>query len=154
MTHSIRPATPKDLQELTRLFDAYRVFYGQPSDPAGAREFLETRMARGESHVLVAEGEGDGLAGFTQLYPLFSSVGMASMFLLNDLFVDENHRRKGVARSLLDAAVDFACEQGAAKLLLETGVNNTAARALYESAGWDMITETCFYEIEMERGTL
>lgn len=144
----VRLATQKDLSELTRLFDAYRVFYGKASDPSGAEAFLTERMERGESHVLVAEGEAGWLAGFTQLYPMFSSVGMASMFVLNDLFVDDDHRRRGIARALLDAAVEFGREQGAAKLLLETGVDNNRARTLYESAGWELLTETCFYEYE------
>lgn len=148
----IRQATEEDLPELTRLFNDYRVFYKQPSDPAGAEAFLKERMERGESQVLVAEGELGGLAGFTQLYPMFSSVGMTAMYILNDLFVDDNHRRQGIARALLDAAVDFARQQGAAKVLLETGINNAPARALYEAAGWELITETCFYEVATGAG--
>ena len=40
MSFSVRPATRSDLDALVPLFDGYRQFYGQPSDPAGAREFL------------------------------------------------------------------------------------------------------------------
>jgi ribosomal protein S18 acetylase RimI-like enzyme len=151
MTNAIRNATPSDLPELARLFDAYRVFYGKPSDKAAARAFLKARMDGGESHVLVAEDGQGGLAGFTQLYPLFSSVAMKPVLILNDLFVDDNHRRNGIAHQLLDAAVTHARKQGAIRLVLETGVNNTQARALYEKAGWRLIDEVVFYDIETDK---
>ena len=150
MTNAIRIATPSDLPELARLFDAYRVFYGKASDKAAAEAFLKARMDAGESQVLVAEDGQGGLAGFTQLYPLFSSVAMERVLILNDLFVDDNHRRSGIAHQLLDAAVTHARKQGAIRLVLETGVNNSQARALYEKAGWRLIDEVVFYDIDID----
>ena len=41
-----------------------------------------------------------------------------------------------MARGLLDAAAAFAREDGAAGISLETTQDNSAARALYRSAGW------------------
>ena len=76
-------------------------------------------MRLGESVVLLAQRDGV-VVGFTQLYPIFSSVRTARTWLLNDLFVAEGARRFGVARALLDAAAAFAREQGAAGLMLET----------------------------------
>jgi peptide chain release factor 1 len=60
-------------------------------------------------------------------------VRTARLWLLNDLFVAEHARRSGVARALLDAAVAFAREQGAAGLMLETMRDNAPARALYRA---------------------
>ena len=134
-TISTRRAGPQDLDALAVLFDAYRGFYGQPSDVARARDWLRTRMRVGESVVLVAERDG-GIVGFTQLYPMFSSVRIARTWILNDLFVAESARRGGVARALLDAAAAFAREDGAAGISLETTRDNAAARALYRAAGW------------------
>ena len=135
MDTTIRRASTADLDALVPLFDAYRVFYAQPSDPVRARDFLSERLANGESAVLVAE-RGASAVGFTQLYPIFSSVRTARTWLLNDLFVAEGARRGGVARALLDAAAAFAREQGAAGLSLETTRDNAPARALYRAAGW------------------
>jgi ribosomal protein S18 acetylase RimI-like enzyme len=132
---AIRRAGPQDLDALAVLFDAYRGFYGQSSDVARARDWLRTRMRVGESVVLLAEG-ANGILGFTQLYPMFSSVRTARTWILNDLYVAESARRTGVARALLDAAADFARADGAAGLSLETTRDNTAARALYRAAGW------------------
>ena len=132
---AISRAGPADLDALALLFDAYRGFYGQASDIAGARDWLRSRLRVGESVVLVAKRAGNAV-GFVQLYPMFSSVRMARTWILNDLFVDAAARRGGVARALLDAAAAFAREDGAAGLSLETGRDNAAARALYRAAGW------------------
>lgn len=135
MDTTIRRASTADLDALVPLFDAYRMFYAQASDPVRARDFLSERLAKAESAVLVAE-RGPSAVGFTQLYPVFSSVRTARTWLLNDLFVAEGARRGGVARALLDAAADFARAQGAAGLMLETTRDNAPARALYRAAGW------------------
>ena len=132
---AISRAGPADLDALALLFDAYRGFYGQASDIAGARDWLRSRLRVGESVVLVAKRAGAAV-GFVQLYPMFSSVRMARTWILNDLFVDAAARRGRVAPALLDAASSFAREDGAAGLSLETGRDNAAARALYRAAGW------------------
>lgn len=135
MTMQIRRAGLQDLDALSVLFDAYRRFYGQPGDVPRARDWLQARLERDESVVLVAERDGVAV-GFTQLYPAFSSVRTARTWILNDLYVDASARRGGVARSLLDAAAQFARDDGAAGITLETMRDNAPANALYRAAGW------------------
>ena len=135
MNLSIRRAGQDDVDQLAPLFDAYRQFYQQPGDLPRARDFLRERLERDESTVLIAEHDGT-MVGFTQLYPMFSSVRTARIWILNDLYVAERARRSNVARGLLDAAARFAREKGAARLMLETGRDNAPARALYQAAGW------------------
>ncbi len=135
MTLSITRAGPTELDALSQLFDAYRQFYGQPSDLARARQWLRERLRFGESVVLVAR-RGVALIGFAQLYPMFSSVRTARTWILNDLYVDAGARRSGVGHALLEAAAAFARADGAAGIALETAQDNAAARALYRAAGW------------------
>ena len=136
MSLQIRPAQLADLDLLVPLFDGYRQFYRQPSNPALARDFLSERMARHESEILLAlDDTGSGL-GFTQLYPLFSSARAVRIYLLNDLFVANSARRQGVGQALLIAAADHARHLGAASLSLSTAHDNLPAQALYESLGW------------------
>ena len=145
MDIAIRRATPADLDVVAALFDAYRRFYGQPGDVPRAHAFLAERIGRDESVVLLAEDAGTTL-GFTQLYPLFSSVRTGRSWLLNDLYVAEDARRRGVGRALLDAAATFARDDGAAGLMLETSRDNAPARALYRDAGWHE-DETQWYSL-------
>ena len=133
------------------LFDAYRQFYGQPPDPDGARRFLAERLGRGES-VVYAVVEGGRALGFTQLYPSFSSVSMRSIWILNDLFVAEEARRRGVGARLLRAARDHALKTGAARLALSTAVTNATAQALYERDGWRRDTAFLHYEYQLPKG--
>ena len=135
MAHRVRQATIRDLEQLVPLFDGYRQFYGRTCDLRAAREFLLARFNNDESTVFIAH-EGERAMGFTQLYPSFSSISLARIFILNDLFVHEQARRKGVASSLMSAAVKFATALGAASLSLSTAITNDAAQALYKSAGW------------------
>jgi GNAT superfamily N-acetyltransferase len=136
MSIAIRRATRADVDVLAPLFSAYRVFYAQPEDPAAAAAFLDARLDAAESVVWMAEDGDRACTGFVQLYPLFSSVRLSRVWLLNDLFVAAKARRAGVARALLAKAEAFAREEGALRLELETTPDNAAAQALYREAGW------------------
>ena len=144
--------TPERVGLVAPLFDGYRQFYGQAPDLEGARRFLLERLERGES-VIFAVIEGENALGFTQLYPSFSSVSMKSIWILNDLFVVETARRRGVGARLLMAARDHALQTGAVRLVLATGVENRTAQALYEQQGWHKDTAFFHYEFELPRGT-
>src|SRR3954471_14138702 len=104
---TIIPITADQVEVVVLLFNAYRQFYGRPSDLDGARRFLAERLGRGES-VVFAVVEGGRALGFTQLYPSFSSASMRPIWVLNDLFVSEDARRRGVGSLLLRAARDYA----------------------------------------------
>jgi GNAT superfamily N-acetyltransferase len=146
----VRHAVPEDLEEVARLFDQYRMFYEQAADLPAARRFLADRMGAGDSVVLVAEAPDGALAGFTQLLPSFSSVAVAPVFILNDLFVAPPQRRAGVGRALLQAAASFARATGAVRLSLATAIDNRPAQALYESLGWVRNTQFHQYNLTIE----
>ena len=131
----ILKATSKNLNALTPLFNAYRVFYEQESDLSAAEQFLTERFSKNDSVIFLAEDAfGKGL-GFTQLYPSFSSVSMQRVYILNDLYVSEEARGQGVGEALLERAKQFTISEGAKGLSLETDTNNPAQK-LYERLGW------------------
>ncbi|RYU93882.1 GNAT family N-acetyltransferase [Emticicia agri] len=120
---------------VAELFDAYRRYYGQASDMEGAKKFLAARIDNQESVIFLAL-ENNQPIGFTQLYPMFSSVSMRRSWTLNDLFVKETLRSKGIGKALLTTAQHFITQQGHKGLLLETTPDNTQAQSLYERLGW------------------
>lgn len=134
-TVAVRQAVLSDIDALAPLFDGYRQFYGRPSDPRAARDFLLARFDHGESALFIAHADGTPV-GFCQLYPSFSSVSLARTFVLNDLFVQESARRRGVASKLMSAAIAFAKSLGAVRVSLSTATTNESAQALYRAAGW------------------
>ena len=62
-----------------------------------------------------------------------SIVGEAEILTLA---VSPQHRRRGVARALLEAGAGISAELGAAAMFLEVASDNAAALALYEQAGF------------------
>jgi GNAT superfamily N-acetyltransferase len=137
---TVRQAAAPDLQELSTLFDQYRMFQGQPSDRQAAQAFLQARFDREDSIVFVAHEDATAL-GFAQLYPSHSSVALARVFILNDLFVHAQGRRKGVATMLLNAVEGYAWSQGAARVTLNVAMDNLPGQALYEASGWRKDTQ-------------
>jgi len=144
----VRRATVADLDVLVPLFDAYRLFYSQPSDPARARHFLRERLEHNQS-VIFLLFEDEVAVGFTQLYPSFSSGSMARIFILNDLFVAPEARRRGAGSALLYAAAEYGRRTGALRLVLSTEVTNTSAQSLYEKLGWKRDTVFCAYQLAL-----
>jgi ribosomal protein S18 acetylase RimI-like enzyme len=149
MTVQVRQATVHDLDAVAPLFDAYRQFYRQAPDPARACAFLAERFAHHESVIFLAFDAAGAAIGFTQLYPVFSSVRAVRTYLLNDLYVEPRARRSGAARALLAAAAGYARANGAASLSLTTALDNMPAQRLYESLGWVRDNEFCEYALTL-----
>lgn len=140
----IRMAAPSDLRLLAELFDGYRQFYLQPADIERARDFIGERLARNDSWILVAEQQ-DELLGFCQLYPSFSSTTTSRIAILNDLYVANSARQKGVGVALLRAAEELGKNLGVTSLELATAISNTSAQSLYEKQDWNRDQEFYYY---------
>ena len=133
MSFTVKQATIENLNEISNLFDEYRIFYKQKSDLNSAKLFLFDRLEHMESIIFVAiETNSNNIVGFTQLYPSFSSVSMKRSLILNDLYVRENFRNQGVAKLLLNAAKSYAIQIKAKGIGLSTAIDNDAAQRLYE----------------------
>ncbi len=124
------------LDKVARLFDAYRGFYGQPSNLTQSRDFIAERIARDESAIFLAEDAMGQALGFVQLYPTFSSIDAHRTWLLSDLFTTPEARGRGVGTLLMNTARDFAVLSGAKGMVLETATDNLGAQRLYEALGY------------------
>ncbi|SNZ16065.1 Acetyltransferase, GNAT family [Terribacillus aidingensis] len=142
----ITKAALQDVKQTAALFDQYRQFYKQASDLNGAEAYLTERMEKQESVIFLAKDE-ERYVGFVQLYPTYSSIGMKRAWILNDLFVAESSRKKGVGEKLLDAAMALAMETGAASIALSTAPDNEKAQRLYERKGY--VRDQQFYHYEL-----
>lgn len=144
----IRALGESDLPQLVALFDQYRVFYRQPTDRAAAKVFVSQRLARGDSAFLGAIVH-DVLVGFVQMYPSYTSVGLGRLWILNDLYVSEDARTRGVATALMHAAQEYAEMTGAKIMALSTATDNHAAQKLYEKLGWTRDEDYYTYELKL-----
>ncbi|MCK5401148.1 MAG: GNAT family N-acetyltransferase [Flavobacteriaceae bacterium] len=123
------------LDLIVSLFDAYRIFYRQPSDKKTAKQFLFERLKNKDSIIFLAFINNEAV-GFTQLYHSFSSVSMKPIYILNDLYVDTNYRKSGIGAALLNKAKQLCRDNNYKGLGLQTETSNPAQH-LYESLGWE-----------------
>jgi ribosomal protein S18 acetylase RimI-like enzyme len=135
MDITVRRANPSDIDALLPLVRAYRVFYGETPDTAGERRFIGKHL-RDATSTLFFASDGSRAVGFVQIFESWSTLRLAPVLILEDLFVEPDARGQGIARALIDAALAFARESGAAAMFLETALTNERAQEVYERAGW------------------
>ena len=141
----IRVAKISDIDNLSSLFNSYRMFYGKDSNIGVAKEFLESRIKLCDSKIYVSEVD-QCLTGFVQLYPIFSSTRVSKYWLLNDLFVDANERGKGYSKHLIKKAKNLVKDTSACGMMLETDKTNNIGNYLYPSQGFKKNIASNFYE--------
>lgn len=141
MSITVSKVERSDLNDLVTLFDKYRIFYKQESDLHSARNFISERLENDDSLIFVSRNSAGEATGFTQLYPTYSSQSMQKMWILNDLYVDEDYRKQGIASALIHRADAFARRTHAKGLLLCTQHSNLEAQALYKKSGFVAVDE-------------
>ena len=145
MLMKIREAKMSDLDNLSVLFNSYRMFYGKESDLKVANQFLRSRIQEKNSKIFVCD-VNNNLTWFAQLYPLFSSTRASKYWLLNDLFVDTQERGKGYSKQLINEAKKLVLNTNACGMMLETENNNKIGNSLYPSVGFKINRLSNFYE--------
>ena len=122
---TIRAMWPADIPDVMRI---ERQSFGMPWQESTFRAL----MRRPSASLLTAEADG-AVVGFAVLW--FS----ADEGELGDLAVDPGHRGRGIGWMLLGRSIEEARLRGARTLYLEVRESNEAARALYETAGFDPV---------------
>ena len=100
-------ATIENIDSLLPLFEGYREFYKQSSNPKEAYEFLSKRFRKNDTVIFMTFNQDNKASGFTLLYPTFSTVSMQGSYLLNDLYVVSEMRGKGIGEALSNHAKKF-----------------------------------------------
>jgi len=130
----VRQAGADDAGAIGRLLDDFNREFGDPTPGPDAMAARVRELLAGSETLVLLAGEGpDGLA-LLRLRPGLWSAGLECH--LAELYVVPELRGRGIGRALLDAAIELARERGADHIDLATSVDDVAARALYESAGF------------------
>lgn len=134
----IRSAVPSDAEAICRL---NREFNGEDTADADA---IRARLANpGVEHCLVCERDGE-IVGFVCGICFSSLCYRDPVAQMTELYVQPSARRSGVARALVTGMIRHLRSLGAAEITLLTGGDNHAARALYESCGFQHEDERCY----------
>jgi len=131
----IEAASTADVPELSRLYIAYRVFYGEAPEEQRATAFIQDRVTQSNGRYFLARN-GEKAIAFMHLMPSTNTLAMRPIWFLEDLYVDEGARRQGIATALLRHAEAFARSTGAERLTLATAHDNLAAQHIYKKLGY------------------
>lgn len=150
MNISITRGLKEHVAEIAVLFDLYRQFYECTPDLELAKDYIQARIENNESTIFIAQ-HGDSVVGFTQLYQSFCSVDAVKIFILYDLYVDQRVRNAGVGAQLMNRASEYAKQQGASRLELQTAISNKPGQHLYEKLGYKKTLEDFYcYALEVQ----
>lgn len=130
----IRLAEPDDAGAIARLLHDFNNEYSEPTPGVEAlTRYSRHLLEQGEMTVLLA-GEGPDGISLIRFRPCVWT-GRPEAHL-QELYVVPKLRGLGIGRALLEATIRAARDAGATGVDLNTGTTDTAARALYESAGF------------------
>lgn len=139
----IGAARESDIAELVPLMEAYCEFYRWPSPgeeelEAMARAEIQAPDSAGMIFVARPQDESDEpekIVGFVHVTWKMSLLHATRVAVMEDLYVDPDFRRRGIAGSLIDAVAARARDLGAPCLQWVTEPSNTTAQEVYSRTG-------------------
>jgi|SRR5664279_661005 len=130
----IRRASGEDAPAIARLLHDFNTEFSESTPGVAALTSICRQLLDGGEMTVLLGGSGpDGLAALRFRTAMWTGQPEAH---LQELYVVPAQRGGGIGRALLDALMAAAREAGATGIDLNTGETDTAARALYESAGF------------------
>ena len=141
---TIRQAAIQDLSKLVPIFDDYRVYFKQTKNPVMVEQFIFEKFEHLESVIFIAQLQ-DEVVGFAQLYPVFSSLTLQRVWILNDFFIAEEFRGSGVGTQLFAKVKEFTLLTRSKGIELSVEHTNKKAWAFWEKQGFKLDEDFRFY---------
>lgn len=133
----IEPAGNKDIDAichlLTALFTQEVDFSVDTAKQARAVSTILSQPEQGQILLLKKETQ---VIGMVSLLYLISTAMGGKVAMLEDMIIAEDYRSQGLGNRLLEAAIDFAHDQGCLRITLLTDANNDRAQQFYQQHGF------------------
>ena len=138
MTYSYRLLSDSDVPLLLQLLQVFGEAFDELQTYQGAvpsRQYLQALLARRHFMVLVALEQSGTVVGGLAAYELEKFERERSEIYIYDLAVAEPHRRRGIARGLINQLKGIAKDRGAYVIFVQADRGYEPAIRLYESLG-------------------
>lgn len=151
MKLEVRKAIPEDIPTLNALFQQVDNYhsdglpdYFQPTQqPARSREYLQGLITDQNVGLFVAQRDRQ-LAGFVHVEmrsaPAFAVFVQRIFAVVDNLGVQQEFRRQGVGKALMQAAEGWAQDRGAKTVELNVYTFNEAAMSFYRALGYEPLS--------------
>lgn len=151
MTIEIRKAGPEDVPEVLRMIKALALYEREPDAVQATEESLHEAMFGPEAvaHALIARRDGV-IGGFLLYFYNFSTWTGRPGLYVEDLFVAEPERGRGLGRALLAQAARLALERGCMRVEWWVLDWNEPALRFYRSIGARAMSEWTVQRLEGE----
>jgi GNAT superfamily N-acetyltransferase len=134
---TIAPASEADIPELIDLLAVlFSIEQDFSPDPEMQRRGLAALLASSTGHIAIARDTNSRAVGMATVQLVISTAEGAPSAWIEDVVVREDFRGQGLGRALLDAALDWARNQGAVRAQLLADLDNAPALAFYDRVGW------------------
>jgi GNAT superfamily N-acetyltransferase len=139
---AIRPATAADVPQLLRLIRSLAVYEKLEHMAMGTEAQLHEALfgPRPAAEALIAEEAGHAL-GFALYFWTFSTFLCKPGLYLEDLFVEPEHRGKGIGKALLGRMAALVVERGGGRFEWRVLDWNEPSIRFYESLGATLMRE-------------
>ena len=133
----VAPATYADVPQLVSLLgDLFAIERDFSVDPTRQRRGLELLLERREHAIVFAAHLANDVVGMITAQLVVSTAEGAQSIWVEDVVVGRYHRRRGIGRALVNAALDWGRTHAATRAQLLVDQSNSAALAFYSRLGW------------------
>jgi ribosomal protein S18 acetylase RimI-like enzyme len=123
--------------DLVGLAELYKQFWGENSSLDKMRAAFRRLVADRDYNFLAAEEEGRLIGSVLGIVCADLYGDCKGFMVVEDVIVDQRHRRKGVGSLLMRELERRAAQRGCSYILLVTDSERAGARRFYESLGYD-----------------
>ena len=136
-------AEPREAGAVSGLLVEFRNWLGRslPTDESFAASVERLLADPDTEYLLGAAGPGEQPSAVCQLRFRFCVWHSSGDCWLEDLYVRESERRSGLGAALVESALSRARARECGRVELDVNEANTAALALYERFGFDVLSE-------------
>ena len=135
-TPRFRQANPRDRDALEQMIIAYYIFVNHTVEKSKIKSSLDIALKE-NPHVMIWIIEVDNeIAGYFALAIGFTIEAGGKDGFLDELFLKEKYRDKGIGRAAVKFALDICPTMGIRRLSLEVETHNLRAKRLYQDIGF------------------